>query len=69
MVADSKVGTENYEMLARYKGKPVAAMALRLAAGANALGFYLARQVLHLRRHYDAPLPETARGPTATSSL
>ena len=36
-VAESKVGTENYEMLARYKGKPVAAMALRLAAGANAL--------------------------------
>ncbi|HBA86749.1 MAG TPA: hydrophobe/amphiphile efflux-1 family RND transporter [Geobacter sp.] len=36
-VAQSKVGTENYDILARYKGKPVAAMALRLAAGANAL--------------------------------
>ncbi|KAF0221067.1 MAG: hydrophobic/amphiphilic exporter-1 (mainly G- bacteria) HAE1 [Geobacteraceae bacterium] len=36
-VAESKIGTENYDMLARYKGKPVAAMALRLAAGANAL--------------------------------
>ncbi|MBI2354511.1 MAG: efflux RND transporter permease subunit [Deltaproteobacteria bacterium] len=36
-VAESRIGTENYEMLARYKGKPVAAMALRLAAGANAL--------------------------------
>jgi len=36
-VAESRIGTENYDMLARYKGKPVAAMALRLAAGANAL--------------------------------
>ncbi|WP_136525077.1 efflux RND transporter permease subunit [Geomonas ferrireducens] len=36
-VAKIDVGTENYDILARYKGKPVAAMALRLAAGANAL--------------------------------
>ncbi|WP_129125761.1 efflux RND transporter permease subunit [Geomonas oryzae] len=36
-VAKIDVGTENYDMIARYKGKPVAAMALRLAAGANAL--------------------------------
>ncbi|BCG47469.1 RND efflux system, inner membrane transporter [Citrifermentans bremense] len=36
-VAKTDVGTENYDILARYKGKPVAAMALRLAAGANAL--------------------------------
>ncbi|SNB47109.1 efflux RND transporter permease subunit [Geobacter sp. DSM 9736] len=36
-VAKSEVGTENYDILARYKGQPVAAMALRLAAGANAL--------------------------------
>ena len=36
-VARTDVGTENYDILARYKGKPVAAMALRLAAGANAL--------------------------------
>ena len=36
-VADSKIGTENYDTLARYKGQPVAAMALRLAAGSNAL--------------------------------
>ena len=36
-VAESKIGTENYDTIARYKGKPVAAMALRLAAGANAL--------------------------------
>jgi len=36
-VAECKVGTENYDILARYKGKPVAGMAIRLAAGANAL--------------------------------
>jgi multidrug efflux pump len=36
-VAKTDIGTENYDILARYKGKPVAAMALRLAAGANAL--------------------------------
>ncbi|WP_224982092.1 efflux RND transporter permease subunit [Geomonas agri] len=36
-VAKIDIGTENYDTLARYKGKPVAAMALRLAAGANAL--------------------------------
>lgn len=36
-VAESKIGTENYDILARYKGKPVGGMAIRLAAGANAL--------------------------------
>lgn len=36
-VAESKIGTENYEVQSFYKGKPVGAMALRLAAGANAL--------------------------------
>ncbi len=36
-VAESKIGTENYDMQARYKGKPVAGIAIRLAAGANAL--------------------------------
>lgn len=36
-VATSKVGTENYDVVARYKGKPLAGMAIRLAAGANAL--------------------------------
>ncbi len=36
-VADCKVGTENYDIEARYKGKPMGGMALRLAAGANAL--------------------------------
>ncbi len=36
-VADCKIGTENYDVEARYKGKPMGGMALRLAAGANAL--------------------------------
>lgn len=36
-VAKSSIGTENYDILARYKGKPLAGMAIRLAAGANAL--------------------------------
>ncbi len=36
-VATSKIGTENYDIEARYKGKPIGGMAIRLAAGANAL--------------------------------
>ena len=36
-VAECKIGTENYDVEARYKGKPLGGMALRLAAGANAL--------------------------------
>ena len=36
-VAECKVGTENYDIQSFYRGKPVGAMAIRLAAGANAL--------------------------------
>ena len=36
-VAECKIGTENYDVEARYKGKPMGGMAIRLAAGANAL--------------------------------
>jgi multidrug efflux pump len=36
-VAECKIGTENYDVDAFYKGKPVGVMAIRLAAGANAL--------------------------------
>ncbi len=36
-VAESRIGTENYEIQSFYKGKPVGGMAIRLAAGANAL--------------------------------
>lgn len=36
-VATSKIGTENYEIQSYYNGKPLGGMAIRLAAGANAL--------------------------------
>lgn len=36
-VAQSKIGTENYDLQSYYNGKPLGGMALRLAAGANAL--------------------------------
>jgi multidrug efflux pump len=36
-VAVSRIGTENYEIQSFYKGNPVGGMAIRLAAGANAL--------------------------------
>ena len=36
-VAESKIGTESYEIQSFYQGKPVGGMAIRLAAGANAL--------------------------------
>ena len=36
-VAVSRIGTENYDVEAYYKGKPLGGMAIRLAAGANAL--------------------------------
>ena len=36
-VAECKIGTENYDVQARFKGKPLGGMAIRLAAGANAL--------------------------------
>ncbi|MEI6606022.1 MAG: efflux RND transporter permease subunit [Verrucomicrobiota bacterium] len=36
-VAECKIGTENYDVQSFFKGKPVGAMAIRMAAGANAL--------------------------------
>lgn len=36
-VAESKIGTENYEVQSFYNGKPLGGMAIRLASGANAL--------------------------------
>jgi multidrug efflux pump len=36
-VAECKIGTESYDTQSFYKGKPVGAMAIRLASGANAL--------------------------------
>ena len=36
-VAESKIGTENYDIQSFYNGKPLGGMAIRLASGANAL--------------------------------
>ncbi|MGC2064419.1 MAG: efflux RND transporter permease subunit [Thermodesulfovibrionales bacterium] len=36
-VAESRIGTENYEVQSYYNGKPLGGMAVRLASGANAL--------------------------------
>jgi len=36
-VAETKIGTEDYDIQSFYQGKPIGGMALRLAAGANAL--------------------------------
>ncbi len=36
-VAECRVGTENYDIEARFKGMPMGGMAIRLASGANAL--------------------------------
>ncbi len=36
-VAEAKIGTENYDLQSFYQGVPVGGMAIRLAAGANAL--------------------------------
>ncbi len=36
-VAESRIGTENYDIQSYYNGKPIGGVAVRLAAGANAL--------------------------------
>ncbi|HEY3491127.1 MAG TPA: efflux RND transporter permease subunit [Candidatus Deferrimicrobiaceae bacterium] len=36
-VARSEIGTESYEMVGQYNGKPASGLAIRLASGANAL--------------------------------
>jgi len=53
-VAECKIGTENYDIEARYKGKPVAGMAIRLAAGANALdtGNRIKAKMVELERYF-----------------
>ena len=55
-VAECKIGTENYDIEARYKGKPVAGMAIRLAAGANALdtGNRIKAKMVELERYFPA---------------
>jgi multidrug efflux pump len=53
-VAECKIGTENYDIEARYKGKPVAGMAIRLAAGANAVetGNRIKAKMAELERYF-----------------
>ncbi|OQX16294.1 MAG: multidrug efflux RND transporter permease [Desulfobulbaceae bacterium A2] len=55
-VAESKVGTENYDLQSFYKGKPVAGMAIRLAAGANALetGDRVKAKMAELEKYFPA---------------
>ena len=55
-VAECKIGTENYDVEARYKGKPVAGMAIRLAAGANAVetGNRIKAKMAELERYFPA---------------
>ncbi|BEH09323.1 MULTISPECIES: efflux RND transporter permease subunit [Geobacter] len=55
-VAEAKVGTENYDIEARYKGKPLGGMAIRLAAGANALdtGERVKAKMEELSRYFPA---------------
>jgi multidrug efflux pump len=55
-VAVCKIGTENYDIEARYKGKPLGAMAIRLAAGANALdtGNRIKAKMAELSKYFPA---------------
>jgi multidrug efflux pump len=55
-VAESKIGTENYEMLSFFNKKPVGGMAIRLAAGANALetGNRIKAKMEELSKYYPA---------------
>jgi len=53
-VAECKIGTENYDIQSFYKGKPVGGMAIRLAAGANALdtGNRIKAKMAELARYF-----------------
>jgi len=53
-VAESKIGTENYDMLSFFNRKPVGGMAIRLAAGANALdtGNRVKAKMAELSKYY-----------------
>jgi multidrug efflux pump len=55
-VATSKIGTENYDIQSYYKGQPVGGMAIRLAAGANALetGNRVKAKMAELQRYFPA---------------
>ncbi len=55
-VAEAKIGTENYGIEGRYKGKPIGGMAIRLAAGANALdtGNRVKAKMAELEKYFPA---------------
>jgi len=55
-VAESKIGTENYEIQSYYNGKPLGGMAVRLAAGANALetGNRIKTKMAELSKYFPA---------------
>ncbi len=55
-VAESRIGTENYDVQSFYNGKPVGGMAIRLAAGANALetGNRIKARMEELSRYFPA---------------
>jgi multidrug efflux pump len=55
-VAESRIGTENYEIQSFYNGKPIGGMAVRLAAGANALetGNRIKAKMAELEKYFPA---------------
>jgi multidrug efflux pump len=55
-VAESKIGTENYEIQSYYNGKPLGGMAIRLASGANALetGNRIKAKMAELEKYFPA---------------
>jgi len=55
-VAESRIGTENYEVQSYYNGKPLGGMAIRLAAGANALdtGNRVKAKMAELEKYFPA---------------
>ena len=57
-VAESKIGTENYEVQSFYNAKPLGGMAIRLAAGANALetGRRVKTKMAEMARYFPAGL-------------
>ena len=55
-VAESKIGTENYDIQSFYNGNPLGGMAIRLAAGANALetGNRVKAKMAELEKYFPA---------------
>jgi len=53
-VAVTKIGTESYEIQSFYQGKPIGGMAIRLAAGANALetGNRIKAKMAELKKYF-----------------